>query len=144
MAGSLVCYTVESGSDSDEEMDIKPELETVQHTPTEVVNTILVELLDSVFTGTRDFSDMYIKEEPIDPDDIKEEFDQDYRDGIKVEIDSDDCESDSDDSSDCSSVIAEIPDIKQEGNRLTQIDFDFYLTLKKFFFSSIFSTEYLS
>jgi len=115
-------------------MDIKPELETVQHTPTEVVNTILVELLDSVFTGTRDFSDMYIKEEPIDPDDIKEEFDQDYRDGIKVEIDSDDCESDSDDSSDCSSVIAEVPDIKQEGNRLTQIDFDFYLTLKKFFF----------
>ena len=144
MAGSLVCYTVESGSDSDEEMDIKPELETVQHTPTEVVNTILVELLDSVFTGTRDFSDMYIKEEPIDPDDIKEEFDQDYRDGIKVEIDSDDCESDSDDSSDCSSVIAEVPDIKQEGNRLTQIDFDFYLTLKKFFFSSIFSREYLS
>lgn len=115
MAGSLVCYTVESGSDSDDEMDIKPELETVQHTPTEVVNTILVELLDSVFTGTRDFSDMYIKEEPIDPDDIKEEFDQDYRDGIKVEIDSDDCESDSDDSSDCSSVIAEVPDIKQEG-----------------------------
>ena len=115
MAGSLVCYTVDSGSDSDEEMDVKPALENVEYTPLDVVNTILVDLLDSVFTGTRDFSDMYIKEEPIDPDDIKEEFDRDYRDGIKVEIDSDDCESDSDDFSECSSVITETPDIKQEG-----------------------------
>ena len=61
---------------------------------------VLDEMLLAVVTGTRDFSDMYIKEEPMDPDElmeIKEEFDTDYRESIKVELDSDD--SDDSDSS---------------------------------------------
>merc|ERR1719186_860868 len=45
--------------------------------------------MEIVFHGRRDFSDMYIKEEPLDIDEIKEEFDTSYRDDIKVEMDSD-------------------------------------------------------
>lgn len=90
----LVCYTVDSGSDlEDEEDEVKVKLEPVEFPAEEVVQQILEELLDSVALKPRDFSDMFIKEEPMDPDDIKEEFDA-YRDDIKVEIDSDDCDSD--------------------------------------------------
>ena len=53
--------------------------------------------MDNVFHGARDFSDMFIKEEPIDfdDDDVKEEFDTFvYRDDVKIEMASDDSSAD--------------------------------------------------
>ena len=98
---SLVCYTVDSDSepeDMEEEIKIEPGLTSAEAS----VMALVDELLNNVVTGTRDFSDMFIKEEPQDDDD--DWFSagdwvncNDYRTNIKIELESD--ESDSDDSS---------------------------------------------
>jgi len=109
MSGLLVCYDVSSGSDEsgaeDVEFDVKPKLEPVEYTGIQVANQVLDEILSVVTSGQRDFSDMYIKEEPMEPDEVKEEFDTDYRDSIKVELDSDEYDSDS---SGCSESSVEV------------------------------------
>lgn len=89
----LVCYDIDSDSSSEDfefmQQDIKPEIQLVVNSPETVVSQLLEDIMDKVFHGRRDFSDMYIKEEPLDIDEIKEEFDTSYRDDIKVEMDSD-------------------------------------------------------
>ena len=97
----MVCYTVDSDSepeDMEEEIKIEPGLTSAEAS----VMALVDELLNNVVTGTRDFSDMFIKEEPQDDDD--DWFSagdwvncNDYRTNIKIELESD--ESDSDDSS---------------------------------------------
>jgi len=116
----LVCYDVSSGSDESEgedvELDVKPKLEPVEFTGVQVANQVLDEMLGVVTSGTRDFSDMYIKEEPMEPEEVKEEFDTDYRDSIKVELDSDDYNSDSSDSSE-SSVEVTVSKVSEESTK---------------------------
>ena len=77
----------------------------MEYSPSEVVSCILEELLDKVlFGGATDFSDMYIKEEPLE---VSEDMDdagfdtQEYRQDVKIEMNSDDsddesCEGDDD------------------------------------------------
>jgi len=93
MPPPLVCYDIDSDSSSEDfefmNNDIKPEIEQVVYSPETVVSQLLEEVMEKVFHGRRDFSDMFIKEEPLDIDEIKEEFNTSYRDDIKVEMDSD-------------------------------------------------------
>ncbi len=72
----------------------------MEYSPSEVVSCILEELMDKVlFGGARDFSDMYIKEEPVvyDSDGMEDAgFDtQEYRTDVKIEINSDDSDNES-------------------------------------------------
>ena len=67
----------------------------MEYSPSEVVSCILEELMDKVlFGGATDFSDMYIKEEPVvyDSEEMEDAgFDtQEYRQDVKIEINSDD------------------------------------------------------
>jgi hypothetical protein len=90
----LVCYTI-----SDSETDSEGE-ETDTSTEA-VVNYVIEHILAGVCHGLRDFSDMYIKQEPEDCDDL--EMEQNYGDSYddrNVKLESEDSEdSDSDDSS---------------------------------------------
>jgi hypothetical protein len=49
--------------------------------------------MNNVFHGARDFSDMYIKEEPVDPTDMEDAGEigdtQAYRNDVKIEMESD-------------------------------------------------------
>lgn len=119
---SLVAYTVDSDSDNEsvtyEEQEVKVKLEPVEFSAEQTVTDILQEILSSVFTSSRDFSDMYIKEEPLDEEvEVKEEIFADYRTQVKVEI-----ETDSDDSSDeeDSPANIKVEDVKEENEAIRE------------------------
>ena len=87
----LVCYTI-SDSESDQEEDEEEE----EITSESVVSHVIEHILRDVCHGLRDFSDMYIKQEPEDSEEW--EAAQDYRDshsGATVKIESDDSDSES-------------------------------------------------
>jgi len=91
---SLVCYTV-SDSESEEEEDVVDSAETA-------VSYVLDHILLRVTHGLRDFSDLYIKQEP---DEVEEEWEagQNYRESqhgtaVKLEDESEDEDSSADES----------------------------------------------
>eukprot|EP00088_Acartia_fossae_P006163 TRINITY_DN12828_c0_g1_i1.p1 TRINITY_DN12828_c0_g1~~TRINITY_DN12828_c0_g1_i1.p1 ORF type:complete len:465 (+),score=70.54 TRINITY_DN12828_c0_g1_i1:31-1395(+) len=94
---SLVCYTIDSESEDDSEMGVLIKEEPQVFTSEDIVNDLLRDLLENVITSNRDFSDLFIKQEPLDVEDVKVEPDfyiDGYRHDIKVEMDSEDEDSD--------------------------------------------------
>lgn len=113
--GSLVCYTISSSESETEEEDEEKEIPSAQSAVSHVIEFILRE----VSHGMRDFSDMYIKQEPEDCEEEWEGGGRDYRDqqsSADVKLDSDSEDSDSSSSSDEESSLEDVAKEKKKKN----------------------------
>jgi hypothetical protein len=105
----LVCYTVSDSSESEDDAEEIPGAETA-------VKYVIDHILQDVCHGLRDFSDMYIKQEPAECEewDVMVVGQEDYRNqpaGVAVKMESDSSDDSDDESSSSSSEEESAPDI---------------------------------